>query len=91
MSTDKTNLTVRLDDESKSYIARAARIRQTSMSKYVRIVSVEQAKREGDTGRPKCHRAYAYRTTRILECVGFFTRVDRSAERLGQSHARRGN
>jgi uncharacterized protein (DUF1778 family) len=37
---------VRLDDESKSVLARAAELRGTSISDYVRTVTVGQARRE---------------------------------------------
>ena len=40
------SLMVRLDDESKSVIARAARLRRTSISDYVRGITVAQARRE---------------------------------------------
>lgn len=39
-------LMVRLDDESKSYLAQAAKLRRISMSDYVRSVLVAQAQRE---------------------------------------------
>ena len=41
-----TNLMVRLDKESKSFLTRAARLRQISVSDYVRTVTVGQARRE---------------------------------------------
>jgi uncharacterized protein (DUF1778 family) len=37
---------VRLDRESKSYLARAAALRRTSVSDYVRTVTLAQARRE---------------------------------------------
>jgi len=37
---------VRLDDESKSYLAQAAKLRRVSVSDYVRAVTVAQARRE---------------------------------------------
>jgi uncharacterized protein (DUF1778 family) len=37
---------VRLDDESKAYLAKAAELRGISLSDYVRTVTVTQAKRE---------------------------------------------
>jgi uncharacterized protein (DUF1778 family) len=40
------SLMVRLDDESKDYLARAAQLRRISVSDYVRTVTVEQARRE---------------------------------------------
>jgi len=39
-------LMVRLDDESKAYLARAAELRRVSVSDYVRSVTVAQARRE---------------------------------------------
>ena len=39
-------LMVRLDDESKAYITKAAGLRQVSLSDYVRTVTVAQARRE---------------------------------------------
>jgi len=40
------SLMVRLDDESKAYISKAAKLRGLGMSEYVRIVTVSQARRE---------------------------------------------
>ena len=37
---------VRLDDESKAYLTRAADLRRISVSDYVRTVTVAQARRE---------------------------------------------
>jgi uncharacterized protein (DUF1778 family) len=37
---------VRLDDESKEFLAQAARLRRISVSDYVRAVTVAQARRE---------------------------------------------
>ncbi len=39
-------LMVRLDDESKSALARAAELRRISVSDYVRVVAVAQARKE---------------------------------------------
>ncbi len=39
-------LMVRLDDESKTYLVRAAELRRISVSDYVRAVTVAQARRE---------------------------------------------
>ena len=39
-------LMVRLDEESKAYLARAAELRRISVSDYVRTVTVAQARRE---------------------------------------------
>src|SRR3954466_357041 len=39
-------LMVRLDDESRSYLTRAAELRRISVSDYVRLVTVTQARRE---------------------------------------------
>lgn len=39
-------LTVRLDEQSKTYLERAAELRQISVSDYVRTVTVAQARRE---------------------------------------------
>ena len=41
-----SNLMVRLDDESKAFIAKAAGLRQISISDYVRTVTVAHARRE---------------------------------------------
>lgn len=40
------SLMVRMDDESKSILAAAAKLRKISVSDYVRMVMVAQAKRE---------------------------------------------
>lgn len=40
------SLMVRLDPESKEYLARAAQLRRISVSDYVRVVTVSQATRE---------------------------------------------
>ena len=39
-------LMVRLDEQSKAYLAQAAQLRQISVSDYVRAVTVPQARRE---------------------------------------------
>jgi uncharacterized protein (DUF1778 family) len=44
--TSNTTLMVRLDEESKTYLARAAELRRISISDYVREVTVAQARRE---------------------------------------------
>lgn len=44
--TKTSPLTVRLDEESKSSVAKAADLRRVSMSDYVRMVTVAQARRE---------------------------------------------
>lgn len=46
MANSSTNLMVRLDEKSKSFIARAAELRHVSISDYVRMVTVAQAQRE---------------------------------------------
>lgn len=42
----RSTLMVRLDSESKEYLARAADLRRISVSDYVRAVTVPQARRE---------------------------------------------
>jgi len=42
---------VRLDEQSKAYLAEAAQIRQISVSDYVRAVTVPQARREVESAR----------------------------------------
>jgi uncharacterized protein (DUF1778 family) len=44
-------LMVRLDEQSKAYLARAAELRRISVSDYVREVTVAQAKREVQAAR----------------------------------------
>ena len=46
MASSSNSLMVRLDDESKLSIARAAELRHVSISDYVRMVTVSQAQRE---------------------------------------------
>ena len=41
-----SSLMVRLDDESKAFLSRAAELRRISVSDYVRTVTVSQAMRE---------------------------------------------
>ncbi len=45
-SSNSTTLMVRLDEDSKSYIAKAAELRHVSISDYVRMITVSQAQRE---------------------------------------------
>ena len=40
------SLMVRLDDDSKTYLSQAAQLRRISVSDYVRVVTVAQARRE---------------------------------------------
>jgi uncharacterized protein (DUF1778 family) len=42
---------VRLDDESKEYLAQAAQLRRISVSDYVRTVTVAQARKEVQAAR----------------------------------------
>jgi uncharacterized protein (DUF1778 family) len=44
--TTSNSLMVRLDEESKSSVAKAAELRKVSISDYVRMVTVSQARRE---------------------------------------------
>ena len=44
--TKSTQLMVRLDEDSKSYVTKAAELRKVSISDYVRMVTVAQARRE---------------------------------------------
>jgi uncharacterized protein (DUF1778 family) len=41
-----SSITVRLDRQSKAYLTRAAKLRRISVSDYVRVVTVPQARRE---------------------------------------------
>ncbi len=41
-----SQLMVRLDEDSKSYVTKAAELRKVSISDYVRMVTVAQARRE---------------------------------------------
>jgi len=41
-----TQLMVRLDEDSKSYLTKAAELRRVSISDYVRMVTIAQARRE---------------------------------------------
>ena len=44
--TNTTQLMVRLDEDSKAYVTKAAGLRKVSISDYVRMVTVAQARRE---------------------------------------------
>ena len=46
MANASTSLMVRLDPDSKTFVARAAELRHVSVSDYVRLVVVAQARRE---------------------------------------------
>ena len=46
--TKSNQLMVRLDEDSKSYVTKAAELRRVSISDYVRMVTVAQARREVD-------------------------------------------
>ena len=50
-SASPSPLMVRLDEESKAFLARAAELRHISVSDYVRTVTVPQAKREVESAR----------------------------------------
>ena len=47
------SLMVRSDDESKEYLTQAAELRHVSISDYARMVTVEHAKREVLSARPR--------------------------------------
>jgi GNAT superfamily N-acetyltransferase len=76
-----TNLMVRLDDKSKAFIAKAAKLGRVSMSDYFRLVTVSQAQREVDnwlTTKAMQHRNKHLSVTRVLlneaqAIAGFFT------------------
>ena len=85
-SSHSTSLMVRLDDESKSYIAKAAELRHVSISDYVRMVTVSQAQREvreAEHDRPDYRRAIG-----VLEGFGPDARIDQGSARLGSRDAR---
>ena len=44
--TKSSQLMVRLDEDSKAYVTKAAELRKVSISDYVRMVTVTQARRE---------------------------------------------
>ena len=44
--TKSSQLMVRLDEDSKTYVTKAAELRKVSISDYVRMVTVAQARRE---------------------------------------------
>lgn len=44
--TKSSQLMVRLDEDSKSFVTKAAELRKVSISDYVRMVTVPQARRE---------------------------------------------
>ncbi len=44
--TKSSQLMVRLDEDSKAYVTKAAELRKVSISDYVRMVTVAQARRE---------------------------------------------
>jgi uncharacterized protein (DUF1778 family) len=44
--TKSSQLMVRLDEDSKSFVTKAAELRKVSISDYVRMVTVAQARRE---------------------------------------------
>ncbi len=46
MSANTSNLMVRMDEESKQYITQAAKLRRISISDYVRMMIVPQARRD---------------------------------------------
>jgi len=46
-----TSLVLRLDKESRAYLVQAAKLRRISVSDYVRMVAVPQARKEVDAAR----------------------------------------
>jgi uncharacterized protein (DUF1778 family) len=65
---------VRLDGQSKAYLSEAARLRQISVSDYVRLVTVSQARREVESSKEQVI------TLSPMEQAAFWSALSRSSK-----------
>src|SRR5512147_646336 len=77
-------LMVRLDDESKTVIAGAARLRRTSISDYVRGITVAQARREIEAASHQTIALSPDEQIRFWEALHAPQRLTPAQERLGR-------
>jgi uncharacterized protein (DUF1778 family) len=81
----KTNqLMVRLDDDSKAFVAKAAEIRKVSMSDYVRMVAVGQARREVEQDEQNTIALSAEEQLAFWNALNATSRLSKSQRELGR-------
>jgi uncharacterized protein (DUF1778 family) len=78
------SLMVRLDQESKSYLTRAAALRGISLSDYVRTVTVAQARREVLASRDQTLALTPEEQLAFWNALAAPTKLTRSQRRLGE-------
>ncbi len=76
-------LMVRLDEESKDFLARAAELRRISVSDYVRAVTVAQAKREVRAGQEQTVALTAEEQLAFWNALNAAPRPTEAQRRLG--------
>jgi uncharacterized protein (DUF1778 family) len=78
-------LMVRLDEESKSYLAQAAQLRRISVSDYVREVTVSQARREVLAAREQIISLTPEEQLAFWNALSETPRLTEAQRRLGQT------
>jgi uncharacterized protein (DUF1778 family) len=78
-------LMVRLDEQSKSFLARAAQLRRMSVSAYVRAVTLAQARREVLAARERTISLSAEEQMAFWEALSKTPRLTKSQRRLGKA------
>jgi uncharacterized protein (DUF1778 family) len=76
---------VRLDDQSKAYLARAAELRRISVSDYVRQVTVAQARREVHAAREQTIALTSEEQLAFWNALGATPRLTEAQRRLGNA------
>ena len=77
-------LMVRLDEESKTYISRAAELRRISVSDYVRTVTVGQARREVEAASGQTIRLSPEEQLQFFNALNKTPRLTPAQKRLGK-------
>ncbi|MBC7852831.1 MAG: DUF1778 domain-containing protein [Pirellulaceae bacterium] len=75
---------VRLDEQSKGYLAQAAELRRISVSDYVRSVLVSQARREVEAAREQVISLAAAEQLALWNALNQTPKLTQSQKRLGK-------
>jgi uncharacterized protein (DUF1778 family) len=83
-SATSSSLMVRLDEESKAYLVQAAKLRQMSVSDYVRTVTVSQARREVESADQQTIRLSPSEQLEFWKALNKPPRLTPAQKRLGK-------
>jgi uncharacterized protein (DUF1778 family) len=75
---------VRLDEDSKAFVAKAAEIRKVSMSDYVRMIAVGQARREVEHAKQNTIALSAEEQLAFWNALNTPPRLSKSQRQLGR-------